>query len=380
MKFSEFNLAPEILTALKAAKFETATPVQEATIPAIMAGKDVMACAQTGTGKTGAFVLPTLHKTLTTEPKGYGRGPRVLILTPTRELATQVYTNIKMFSRNTQIKSTILMGGVPYPPQEKALKGDLDYIVATPGRLIDHMNAGKVDFSRIETIILDEADRMLDMGFLKPIQSVFAEIVTNVQTLLFSATFDKSVEKVAQKMLKNPLRADLAKTSDNHDSITQIMYRAKDKEHKQQMLEFILAGEDVQQSIVFMASKYATEKVARKLTKKGIKAQALHGDMRQNARKKVIDKMHDGSLPVLVATDVAARGIDVKKLSHVVNFDLPRMAEDYIHRIGRTGRAGDIGTAISFIASNDSASHKDIEALLGKKLKCETLKIENFNP
>ncbi|MFT7432929.1 MAG: superfamily II DNA/RNA helicase [Alphaproteobacteria bacterium] len=376
MTFEKFGLAPEILTALKTAQFTTPTPVQEATIAAIMKNKDVMACAQTGTGKTGAFVLPTLHKILTTEPIGYGRGPRVLILTPTRELAAQVYKNLNMFSRNTKVVSTMIMGGVPYGPQEKALKGSLDFVVATPGRLIDHLNSGKIDFSRIETIILDEADRMLDMGFLKPIQSVFAEIVTDVQVLLFSATFDKGVEKVAKKMLNNPLRADLAQKTDNHDNITQIMYRAKDKVHKQEMLQHILNGEDVQQSIVFMASKYATEKVAKKLTKMGIKAQALHGDMRQNARKKVIDKMHSGSLPVLVATDVAARGIDVKALTHVINFDLPRMSEDYIHRIGRTGRAGETGTAISFVAANDMDSYKDIEAMLGKKMKCQTLKLD----
>ncbi|MBI1363997.1 MAG: DEAD/DEAH box helicase [Proteobacteria bacterium] len=374
MPFDQLGLNAKLLKAVTESGFTTPTPVQEKSIPAVLKGNDVMACAQTGTGKTAAFVLPALHRMMETEPKGYGKGPRVLVLTPTRELAAQVHENIQTFSKYTPVSSTMIIGGVAYAGQIQALKKRQDVVIATPGRLIDHMEAERIDFSRVEMVVLDEADRMLDMGFLKPIERIFDEIENQVQTLLFSATFDDRVEKIAAKKLKNPVRIQLAVASQNHDQITQTFYKATDTAHKQNMLRYLLNGEDVWQAIVFIATKHGADRLAKNIRKMGHKTAALHGDMRQNARKKVIDQMHRGDLKVLVATDVAARGLDVNDLSHVINYDLPMVAEDYIHRIGRTGRANKTGIAMSFVNGKDMGAFKGIERLLGKKFEQKFLK------
>lgn len=368
MKFQDLDLHASLLFNIEKTGFTEATPVQAQSIPHVLEGKDVMACAQTGTGKTAAFVLPAMHRLLTTEPKGYGKGPRVLILTPTRELATQVMSNINTFIKGTKLKSGVVMGGVAYGPQIKQLKAGVDVLVATPGRLIDHMQSKNVRLDRVEVVVLDEADRMLDMGFLKPMEQVFESIPQKQQTLLFSATFDAAIEKIAAKMLNEPARVHLAPVTESHDNIEQIAYKADDAPHKLAMLKDALDQDDVWQAIVFTATKRGADRLAEKIAKLGHSCDALHGDMKQGARKRVLQKMHQGDLKVLVATDVAARGLDVKKLSHVFNYDLPQQAEDYVHRIGRTGRGGDSGVAISLVSPHDGACLRDIQKLLKKSI------------
>jgi superfamily II DNA/RNA helicase len=372
--FTSLGLDAKLLKAIADSGFTTPTPVQEQAIPPVLQGRDVMACAQTGTGKTAAFVLPALHRLMQTEPQGYGKGPRVLVLTPTRELAAQIHENIQTFSKYTPVSSTMIIGGVAYAAQIQALKKRQDIVIATPGRLIDHMEAERIDFSRVEMVVLDEADRMLDMGFLKPIESIFAAVSNPVQTLLFSATFDAGIEKIAAKKLKNPARVQLAVANQNHDQITQTFYKANDTAHKQNMLRQILKDADVWQAIVFIATKHGADRLAKTISKMGHKTAALHGDMRQNARKKVISQMHNGSVRVLVATDVAARGLDVTDLSHVINYDLPMVAEDYTHRIGRTGRASKTGIALSFVNGKDMGALKGIERMLGKRVDMQFMK------
>ncbi len=381
MYFSSFQLNARLLQALEKGGFSTPTPVQAKAIPLVMQGADVMACAQTGTGKTAAFVLPVLHRVLSGPSGVRGRGPRVLVLTPTRELAQQVADNVRTFSREAQVRAGVIVGGVGYGPQYNLLANPLDVLVATPGRLIDHMQEGKIDFTRVEVVVLDEADKMLDMGFLKPVERILEKInacAPRPQMLLFSATFTPSVAKFAQKVLRNPSKVELAPVRENHSQITQHVLRADGPEHKMALLETLLKSPDVTQAIVFSATKHGSEKLAKKLVAVGYASEALHGGMKQNARKRTLTKMHDGKLKVLVATDVAARGIDVKQLSHVINFDLPQVAEDYVHRIGRTGRAGESGVAISFVAPSDMPMLRDIEKMLGKKI--ELNQIDGMEP
>lgn len=366
MSFSALNLNPKLLAAIQATGFTEPTPIQAQSIPAILEGRDAMACAQTGTGKTAAFVLPVLHRILGGPSQTRGHGPRVLVLTPTRELAQQVTDSVKTFSAQAQVRYGTIIGGVSYQPQIRMLGQPLDLLVATPGRLIDHMNDRRVDLSRVEVLVLDEADKMLDMGFLKPVEKVIAAFTHKPQILLFSATFSPEIEKVAARVLKSPHRVQLAAAKQNHTSITQHVFHVDNTEHKQQVLGHVLKGEGVAQTIIFTATKRGADRLAEKLEKQGFAAGALHGDMKQNARKRTLARLHDGSLQVLVATDVAARGIDVKNLSHVVNYDLPNIAEDYTHRIGRTGRGGAVGIAVTLISPPDLPLLRDIEKRLGK--------------
>jgi len=379
--FSDFQLNPSLLTALAAQGFDTPTPVQAQAIPPAMQGRDVMASAQTGTGKTAAFVLPALHAILKGPSPVKNRGPRVLVLTPTRELAHQVLDNVRAHGKPANIKSGVIYGGVGYGPQYQLLLNPLDLLVATPGRLIDHMGEKKVDFSRIEMVVLDEADKMLDMGFLKPVERILAAVdaaAGRPQMLLFTATLTPAVEKFAQRVLHEPVRVELAPVKVNHSQIAQRAYRADSQNHKLEMLAELLKDPEVGQMIVFSATKYGADKLARKLTQAGTPSAALHGGMKQNARKRTLEQLHQGSLRVLVATDVAARGIDVKQLSHVVNFDLPQVAEDYVHRIGRTGRNGESGTAISLVSPSDVPMLRDIEKMLGRRLDLQAMR--GFEP
>jgi superfamily II DNA/RNA helicase len=372
MYFSAFGLQAPLLKALEQAGLTTPTPVQAQAIPAALQGRDVLACAQTGTGKTAAFVLPALHRIISgpsAQPKG--RGPRVLVLTPTRELAQQVTDNVRTFGREARLRSGVIVGGVSYGPQYTLLANPLDMLVATPGRLIDHMQEGKVDFSRVEMVVLDEADKMLDMGFLKPVERILEKIraaTSRPQMLLFSATFTPAVDKFSQRVLHQPTKIELAPARANHDQITQHVFRADGQDHKLALLHALLKNDGVTQAIIFSATKHGSEKLAGKLSQAGYASAALHGGMKQNARKRTLAQMHGGSVRFLVATDVAARGIDVKQLSHVINFDLPQVAEDYVHRIGRTGRAGETGVAISLVAPSDVPMLRDIEKLLGKRM------------
>ena len=371
--FMKFGLNEKLLQVLAAKGLTDPTPVQQQAIPAVMQGLDVLACAPTGTGKTAAFALPVLHKILAGPSNATkGRGPRVLVLSPTRELAQQIADASKMFASGARVTSGVIVGGVSYGPQRNLLKNQLDMLVATPGRLIDHLQDGLVDFSRVEMVVLDEADKMLDMGFLKPVQRIFAGISAarreRPQVLLFSATFTPAVQTFAKAMLHNPVKIEVALAPAAASQIVQKAYRVDNAPHKFSLLKALLADAPEEQAIVFSATKHQADKLAQKLVEQGIASAALHGGMKQGARKRTLAEVHTGRVRVLVATDVAARGIDVKSLGKVINFDLPQVAEDYVHRIGRTGRAGASGMAISLVAPSDVPMLRDIEKILGKPM------------
>ncbi len=352
MSFDLLGLHPKLLKSVSEQGFTEPSEIQQHAIPPILDGRDVMASAPTGTGKTAAFVLPALQN-LSEGEVVPGHGPRVLVLTPTRELAKQVSDNIFKLTKYLRMRSTTIVGGMPYPPQIKALRQPLDFLVATPGRLIDHMDAGRIDFSRVQMLILDEADRMLDMGFIDEVMRIAKQTPENRQTLLFSATLEGQIEKVARELLRQPERIQIAGVKIKHDSITQHMMQADDFRHKRKILSHVLSDESMNQAIIFTSTKKGAESLAERLKDDGHACAALHGDMRQSMRRRVIEQMQRKRIKVLVATDVAARGIDIKTLSHVVNFDLPMQAEDYVHRIGRTGRGGSTGTAYSLIGPQD---------------------------
>ncbi len=367
MSFSELNLEPSLLRALDACGFTSPTDIQSEAIPVALQGRDLMASAQTGTGKTAAFVLPTLHRLLANKPAP-GIGPRVLVLTPTRELATQVTDAIRDMGKFCRLRSATVVGGTPYPPQIKMLRQPLDLLVATPGRLIDHFESGRLDFSRLEILILDEADRMLDMGFIDDVERIAAALPAKRQTLLFSATLEGEVRNVAKRLLNEPHRIQIAGVKTNHDSIDQHIHQADDLRHKHALLAHHLEQKAVSQAVIFTATKRSADDLAKSLREQGYRSAALHGDMNQGARRRTIDRMHRGQCRILVATDVAARGLDIKGLSHVFNFDLPMVAEDYVHRIGRTGRGGASGKAVSLVGPQDWDKLARIERLTGSRL------------
>jgi len=368
VSFKELKLNPKLLKAVEASGFTAPTEIQRAAIPVALSGRDLMASAQTGTGKTAAFVLPALERLLSPSTLR-GKGPRVLVLTPTRELAIQINDNIRQFGRFCQFTAGSVIGGMPYPPQMRLLKQPLDLLVATPGRLMDHMEQGRVDFSRLEVLVLDEADRMLDMGFVDAVKMIAAATPATRQTLLFSATLEGKVLAIARNLLKNPARIQLAVNNERHMMIRQRMHQVDDAAHKRRLLAHYLLDDSVTQVLIFTATKRGADKLAKALSGQGHISAALHGNMNQNQRKRAVDRMRRGEFRLLVATDVAARGLDIRSISHVINFDLPRVAEDYIHRIGRTGRAGATGTAISLVGPEDRDNLADIERLTGSKLE-----------
>ncbi|MDH4224501.1 MAG: DEAD/DEAH box helicase [Deltaproteobacteria bacterium] len=365
--FTQFHLGQPVLAGLTENGFHTPTEIQAKAIPEALKGLDLMASAQTGTGKTAAFVVPALQKLLTPWKKG-GRGPRILVLTPTRELAGQVEKVTQQLGRPSRIKIGSIVGGVAYAPQERLLRGTVDVLVATPGRLIDHLERGLVDFSRLEILVLDEADRMLDMGFVKPVKKIAAALPADRQTLLFSATLEGSVGIIAKELLKNPVRIQLAQSKDRHLAIEQRLHMVEGPEHKHAMLTHLLQDATLTQGIIFTSTKRGADKLSKKLEIMGLKAAPLHGNMRQNARQRTVDSLRSGKVQLLVATDVAARGIDIQGVSHVINFDLPQVAEDYVHRIGRTGRNGATGTAISLVGPQDRSKLGAIERFTGHRL------------
>jgi superfamily II DNA/RNA helicase len=372
LTFETLGLAPELGRAISVAGFTIPTDIQQQAIPLALAGQDVMASAQTGTGKTVAFVLPTLQK-LITQPARPGRGPRALVLTPTRELAAQVNQSIAQLGKFTRCVTGTLVGGVPYPPQNRMLSKPLDLLVATPGRLLDHLQRGTVNLGRLDTLILDEADRMLDMGFIDDVEKVVRLAPADCQRLLFSATLEGEILKIASRLLKDPVRVQLGGNKLRHELIEQRLHLADGDTHKQALLLRLLEDTAVYQAIVFVATKRGAEELAAKLSADGIQAAALHGDLRQNVRNRIVESLKRGRLRTLVATDVAARGLDAREISHVINFDLPNQAEDYIHRIGRTGRAGATGIAISLVARSDNFKLSRIERLIGRRLDREVL-------
>lgn len=378
MTFDSFNLHPQILKALTAAGYVQPTEIQSKAIPKIVRGFDIRASAQTGTGKTGAFLLPALNQ-LVAPPKKPGKGPRLLILVPTRELAMQVELQAQKYSRYLpQLKSVCVVGGVPYSVQLRKLSKPCDIMIATPGRLIDFMGRSKIDFSRLEILVLDEADRMLDMGFLEPVEQIVSATPSDRQTLLFSATLQGSVKTLSEKLLNKPMDIIVHADHAKHEQISQTIYYADGLDHKNRLLEHILKMDGVDRTIVFTSTKRHADELVDDLQAKGHRAAVLHGDMKQRQRTRTLAQMKQGEISVLVATDVASRGIDVQAVTHVINFDLPRSAEDYVHRIGRTGRAGASGSALSFASKRDSFLVKKIEAYTGQKIALCT--IEGLEP
>ena len=370
--FASLKLNPLILNAVQEAGYIIPSPIQAEAIPEVMAGHDLMASAQTGTGKTAAFILPALHRIA--EPSAVrSKGPRVLVLTPTRELAQQVSDAAAKYGKNMRLKVVSILGGMPYPLQNKLLSNPVDILVATPGRLIDHIERGRIDFSRLEMLVLDEADRMLDMGFIDDVERIAAATPATRQTLLFSATLDGAIGNLAKHLLKNPRRISVAATQTRHEHIDQRLMYVDDMAHKGRLLDHLLRDTSLNQALVFTATKRDADALADKLLSQGHSAAALHGDMNQRERNRTLVNLRRGQVRILVATDVAARGIDVPGISHVINFDLPKAAEDYVHRIGRTGRAGSSGTAVSFASSRDAGNLQKIERYTGQSIPAHTV-------
>jgi len=359
--FTALGLSEPIVRALLEAGYVAPTAVQERAIPEAVAGRDLMVSSQTGSGKTAAFMLPSLVRIA--QPSAVKSiGPRILVLTPTRELALQVTKAAETYGKYTRrLKTVSILGGMPYPVQNRLLRQPVDILVATPGRLLDHLDRGRMDFSRLEVLVLDEADRMLDMGFIEDIERIVAATPATRQTLLFSATLGGTVGKLAARMLRNPQRIEVANASDRHENIEQRLIWADDLAHKNRLLDHVLRDATLDQAVVFTATKRDADQLADTLAGNGFLAAALHGDMNQGQRNRTLDSLRRGRVKILVATDVAARGIDVQSISHVINFDLPRQAEDYVHRIGRTGRAGRNGVAISLANAKEFGQVKQIE-------------------
>jgi superfamily II DNA/RNA helicase len=375
--FATLGLAPAILKAIEDSGYTVPTPIQAQAIPEVLAGQDLMASAQTGTGKTAAFILPALQR-LSVQSEVRSKGPRVLVLTPTRELAQQVSDAAAKYGKFMRVKTVSILGGMPYPLQNKLLSGFVDILVATPGRLIDHIERGRIDFSRLEMLVLDEADRMLDMGFIDDVERIAAATPATRQTLLFSATLDGVIGSLAQRLLKSPKRISIAATKARHENIEQKLMYVDDMAHKNRILDHLLRDVDLNQAIVFTATKRDADMLADELSAQGHAAAALHGDMNQRERNRTLLNLRRGNVRVLVATDVAARGIDVPGISHVINFDLPKFAEDYVHRIGRTGRGGASGIAVSFASNRDAGTLRNIERYTGQGIQPHT--IEGLEP
>ena len=365
MEFSELNLSEPILRALDDAGYTEPTPIQSEAIPEVMAGRDLLGCAQTGTGKTCAFAVPILERLA-------AKGERekkiaALIITPTRELALQIYESFVDYGKYLDIKYAVVFGGVSQKPQEDALRSGVDVLIATPGRLWDLMGQRLCDISKIDVLVLDEADRMLDMGFIHDVKRIVSKTPRSRQTLLFSATMPPDIAELAAEMLKDPHRIDIAPAGSTVEAIRQFVYFV-DKERKRDLLEYILAKSAVSSVLVFTRTKHGADRLGRQLQKDGIKAASIHGDKSQTARQQALNSFKAHKVRVLVATDIAARGIDIYELPLVINFDLPQEAETYVHRIGRTGRAGMPGVAISFCSYNEKLLLSDVEWLTGDLL------------
>lgn len=373
--FAQLNLDPRISKAINTCGYTTPTPIQSHCIPPILNGKDIVASAQTGTGKTAAFVLPSLHRLSVSklDLTPITRKPRILILTPTRELASQITAAAATYGKFLKFNIISLVGGMSYHQQIRNLSRPVDIIVATPGRLLDHMRSKRLDLSNIETLIFDEADRMLDMGFIDDVKIIAKATPRNRQTLLFSATVDGKLDNIIKQLMQNPIRVDLSNEKMAPAKIKQTLYLADNEQHKGKLLRHFLSDGNVYKAIIFTATKISADRLARQLRDQNYQAAALHGDLKQNVRNRTLDELRRGKIQVLVATDVAARGIDVSDITHVFNYDLPKFSEDYVHRIGRTGRAGKEGIAISFALPSDSRHIRSIERYTGQTLQQMTI-------
>lgn len=376
MTFKELGLQDNILKAVAEKGYTKPSLIQEKAIPQILKGKDILASAQTGTGKTAGFTLPMLQKLEATKHPKY-RPIRALILTPTRELAAQIYDNILAYSKYVDIRTAVIFGGVKPAKQIATINRGVDILVATPGRLLDLEGQNKLSLKRIEFLVLDEADRMLDMGFQRDINKILALLPKQRQNLLFSATFSKEIKKLANGFLVNQVMVESEPENSTVDKITQKIIRT-DKSKKTDLIIKLIKDGNWQQVLVFTRTKHGANRLVKKMISKGVQAAAIHGNKSQGARTKALAGFKDGSVRILVATDIAARGLDIPLLPHVVNFELPNIAEDYVHRIGRTGRAGANGEAISLVSSDELEYVKSIEKLLGNKLKMEI--IPDFEP
>ncbi len=382
MSFDTLGLTPELLRAVAEQGYTTPTPVQAEAIPFVLAGRDVLAGAQTGTGKTAAFVLPILQRLNASRPAASDRpGPRnpvrVLVLTPTRELALQVEQSVRTYGAKRPIRSAPIYGGVGFDGQVRALRAGPEIVVATPGRLLDHVGQRTIDLSSVEILVLDEADRMLDMGFIRDIRKIMALLPTRRQTLLFSATFSDEIRRLADDLLVNPAAVQVAPRNTAAELVRQVVIRV-DRERKRELLTHLVQTGRVDQALVFTRTKHGANRLALQLARDGIAAAAIHGNRSQSQRVRALEDFKRGRVSILVATEVAARGLDIDALPHVVNFELPMVAEDYVHRIGRTGRAGAEGDAISLVCVDEHKLLAEIEHVLGHRIPTET--VEGFEP
>ncbi len=368
MLFNQLGLSAELLRAVEEQGYTQATPIQSKAIPHILGGHDLLAGAQTGTGKTAGFVLPLLHR-MRVKPKGW-RNVRALILTPTRELASQVNESVHRYGQYVPVRSMEIYGGVSPRPQIAKINRGVDVVVATPGRLLDHVREGNIDLSHVEYFVLDEADRMLDMGFIRDIRQIIRALPAERQNLLFSATFSDEIRELANRLLHDPLEIQVAARNTSAERVNQIVYPV-DKARKRELLSQLIGRGNWQQVLVFTRTKHGANRLATQLEKDGIQAAAIHGGKGQGARTKALREFKAGKTRVLVATDIAARGIDIDRLPHVVNYELPYVPEDYVHRIGRTARAGREGTAVSLVCVDESKLLADIEKLLRRELRKE---------
>ena len=366
MSFDSLGLAPALLRALADYGYTKPTPIQAAAIPAALEGHDLLAAAQTGTGKTAAFVLPLLQK-LSTSGQTMTRRPRALILTPTRELAAQVHENLRDYGKHIQVSATTIFGGVSMGPQINALRRGVDVVIATPGRLMDHMQQRTLDLSGVETLILDEADRMLDMGFLPALKRILVALPKKRHTMLFSATFAPAIKALAMEFMHNPKEISVS-APNTVTTLVSHQVHPVDAAKKRDLLLHLLSVDSRRQSLVFSRTKHGADKLVTFLNASGLRTAAIHGNMSQNARTRALSDFKSGRVTVLVATDIAARGIDIEQLPIVINFDLPMVAEDYVHRIGRTGRAGSEGLAVSLVSHDESGLLRDIRKLLNQDI------------
>lgn len=381
MSFTELGLTDVLTHTINELGYHNPTDIQKSAIPAVLEGNDLLASAQTGTGKTASFALPILHQLITRKSNHGEKRPyppiRALILTPTRELAVQVQESVYAYSKNTKLSSMAVYGGVNIRPQMQKLKRRVDVLVATPGRLLDHVQQRTVDLSHVEIFVLDEADRMLDMGFIHDIRRIMALLPANRQNLLFSATFSDPIKTLADSLLNNPQVIEIAKHNTTAQTVKQTVYPV-DRERKRELLTHLIHEQQWQQALVFTRTKHGANRLTEQLERDGIRTTAIHGDKSQAARLQALTRFKKGQVRILVATDVAARGIDIDELPYVVNYDLPMVSEDYVHRIGRTGRAGSSGAAISLVCVDEHRLLHDIEKLIKKPLNKEI--IEGFEP
>ncbi len=378
MSFESLGLRAELHRAVSEKGYSTPTPIQRQAIPLILQGRDIMGGAQTGTGKTAGFTLPLLQRLMSSsKPEKGRRSIRALVLAPTRELAAQVAENVLTYGKYLPLRSTVVFGGVSINPQKQKLRNGVDILVATPGRLLDHVSQNSVDLSKIDILVLDEADRMLDMGFIRDIRKVLALLPKHKQTLLFSATFSKEIKQLTNDLLKSPALVEVATRNTASELVAQVVHPV-DKSRKRELLSYLIGSNNWKQVLVFNRTKHSANRLSQQLISDGITASAIHGNKSQGARTKALADFKSGKVRVLVATDIAARGLDISQLPHVVNFDLPHVAEDYVHRIGRTGRAGHEGEAMSLVCVDELKLLKDIERLIKRDIP--KVVIDRFEP